>query len=270
MIEGMKDLIEAARASIGVHDFDKEHAVAVVPEGFTVKDLRPMLPPPPRPVELLELLTRESFCDYILRFGLPKDAVVFADETKAEYRAVLDYHRTTEPRGATVRGTCDHQVRYTCPLSPEWQTWTAASGKMVAQADFAKFLEDNLPDIVQPAAADMLKIALTLQVKKDANYASDLRLDNGQTQFRYEETIRGTTKAGDLTIPETFIISVPVFLGEARVTVTARLRYRIVEQKLAIGYELVRPQHVRLAAVGEVTRQVRERLPEVALYVGRR
>lgn len=145
-----------------------------------------------------------------------------------------------------------------------------ANGKLLAQAEFARFIEDNLPDIVQPAAADMLRIALTLQVKKDAAYASDLRLDNGQTQFRYEETIRGTTKAGDLLIPDSFTLNIPVFLGGPRLTVTARLRYRIQEQKLVIGYELVRPQHVRLAEVTRVTSEIAKKLEGFTVFVGRR
>lgn len=264
--ESMKELLDTVRSSVGLTKFSDEHGVVVVPEGFAVRDIRDMLPPPPRPREAIELLTAQSLCDYVTHFGLPDRTAIFADEMRADFRAVLDYHLVHG-----TRGTCDHTARYTCPQSAEWRIWAGPSnGKLIPQADFARFIEDNLPDIISPSSADMLQIAFTLQVKKDASYSSDLRLDNGQTQFRYEETIRGSTRAGDLSIPDSFTISIPVFVGEPRVTIGARLRYRISEQKLVIGYELIRPQVVLLAAVQTVTASIRSQLAGYQLYIGKR
>lgn len=263
--DSMREILDTVRSSVGLSRFGDEHGVVVVPEGFAVKDIRDMLPPPPRPREAVELLTAQSFCDYVTRFGRADRTVVFADEQKAEFRAVLDYHSADGSRG-----TCDHVARYLCPASPQWVAWAAASGKLMPQADFARFIENNLPDIINPPAADMLGVALTLQVKKDATYSSDLRLDNGQTQFRYEETIRGTSRAGDLNIPDTFTLMLPVFVGDMSISIVARLRYRIQDQKLVIGYELVRPEMTRLAAVQTVTSQVQQKLAGYPLFIGRR
>ena len=261
----MKELLDTVKASVGFTRFNDEHGMVVVPDGFNVKDIRDMMPPPPRPREAVELLTAQSFCDYVTRFGTVQQTVVFADEVNGLFTGVLDYHST-----AGVRGNCDHKAAYRCPHSEEWKIWNGASGRLMPQVDFARFVENNLPDIVSPSAADMLQIALSLQVKKDAHYASDMRLDNGQTQFRYEETIRGTTKAGDLTIPDTFTIHVPVLVGEDRRTMAARLRYKIADQKLVIGYELVRPQVILLSAIQTVTATIKEQLAGFPLYIGKR
>jgi uncharacterized protein YfdQ (DUF2303 family) len=263
--ESMKELLDTVKSSVGFTKFNDEHGMVVVPEGFSVKDIRDMMPPPPRPRESIELLTAQSFCDYVTRFGAVERTVVFADEVAGQFKAVLDYH--TSPGD---RGTCEHSATYRCPHSEEWKIWNASSGKLMAQTEFARFIENNLPDIIHPPAADMLQISLTLQIKKDANYASDLRLDNGQTQFRYEETIRGTTKAGDLAIPDTFTIGIPALVGEARQNVVARLRYRIQDQKLVIGYELVRPQMIQLAAVQSVTTTIKTQLAGYPVYIGKR
>lgn len=263
--QAMREMLDTVKSSVGLTRFDDEHGMVVVPEGFSVKDIRDMMPPPPRPREAIELLTAQSFCDYVTRFGADTRTVVFADEVSGLFTSVLDYH---SPVGD--RGTCDHRATYRCPHSEEWKIWTGGSGRLLPQVEFARFVENNLPDIVSPSAADMLQIALSLQVKKDAHYSSDLRLDNGQTQFRYEETIRGTTKAGDLTIPDTFTINVPVLVGEERRTVAARLGYRIAEQKLVIGYELVRPQVVLLAAIQTVTATIKAQLAGFPLYIGKR
>lgn len=265
--EAVQTLIDMVASTTAVREFGDEHGVIVAPSGYSVHDISKFLPPPNRPKEKIALFTLASFVEYVSKFGRAGVSAVFADTTTNEFVAVLDYHDPAEGG----RGTGEHIARYTCPLSPEWETWAGErDGKYVAQAEFARFIENNLPDIVAPAPADMLQLALTLQVKKDASYSSDLRLDTGQTQFRYEETIRGTTKAGDLTIPDSFTIAVPVFLGEPRVNVTARLRYRIQEAKLVIGYELVRPKHVRLAEITRVTEDIAQKLPGFALYVGRR
>lgn len=263
--ESIRELLDTVKASIGITKFNDEHGLVVVPDGFSVKDIRDMMPPPGRPREAVELLTSQSFCDYVTRFGTAQNSVVFADEINGVFTAVLDYHG---PLGN--RGTCDHKAQYRCPHSEEWKIWNQSSGKLIAQADFARFVENNLPDIIDPSAADMLQIALTLQIKKDASYASDLRLDNGQTQFRYEETIRGTTKAGDLTIPDTFTISVPVLVGAPRMNVAARLRYRIADQKLVIGYELVRPAVTQMAAMQAVTGTIKTQLVTFPVFIGKR
>lgn len=261
--EAMQSVLEAARASVGVKTFGDEHAIAVLPDGFNVKDISSMLPPPPRPRELIELLTVESFADYVKRFA-GEASVIFADEQAADYQAVIDYH------AGGGRGTCDHKARYRCPMTQEWTDWSGLTGKLVSQVEYAKFIEAHLPDIVSPAGATMLELALSLQVKKDVSFASDTRLSNGQTQFRYEETIRGSTQAGDLVIPDQFRISIPIFVGGPTSLVDARLRYRLQDQKLVIGHELVRPQQIRLAAIQQVTARVKELLPAVQFFIGKR
>lgn len=50
----------------------------------------------------------------------------------------------------------------------------------------------------------------------------------------------------------------------------ARLRYKISDQKLVIGYELVRPQVVLLAAIQTVTATIKAQLAGFPLYIGKR
>lgn len=262
--KAIKQVFDAARASVGVHKFSDERAIAIVPQDFNVKDLSDLLPPPTRPQESITLLTPGALTQYVTTFG-GEFTAIFADETAGRYEAVLDYHSS-----GTARGNCDHRAFYACPASEEWKIWTSWSGKNQSQSDFARHIENNLPDIIAPLPADMLRVALTLQVKKDVNFESDLRLDNGQAQLRYEETVRGTTRAGDLTIPDQFMINIPVFEGTPRVQIGARLRYRLAEHKLTMWYELIRPEVVKRAAIEAVTAAIAEKLPNVRLFRGKR
>ncbi len=245
--------------------FDTEHSAVLLPEGWIVKDISDMLPPPVRIQQAVELLTLQSFLDYVKTFELPQ-SVIFANETTAHYEAVLDYHSSADAE----RSDCDHIARYTCPQSDQWKLWLGLSGKQMAQVDFARFIEDNLPDITSPPAADFLQLVLQLQMHKAASFVSDIRLDNGQTRLRYDETIRNESKQGDLVFPDSFVIGVPVFVDGVRYGVKCRLRYRLDESKLRMWYELERPADVFRAAVKEVSAQVQKELTDVAFWSGKR
>lgn len=154
---------------------------------------------------------------------------------------------------AAQPGWRDHTAKYNAPLSPEWKTWVAASGRQQSQVDFAQFIETNLPDIAEPVGATVLEVARTLEAKKKVNFASSLRLSDGSTQFTYEEDVQGSAQKGQLKVPEVFVLAIPVFENGDLWKVEAQLRYRIADGgKLTIWYELVRPHKVIEAAVKEL------------------
>ena len=114
----------------------------------------------------------------------------------------------------------------------------------MSQEQFAHFIEQNLVDIVEPVSAEMLEISRSLIAKKSASFSSAIRLSDGSHQFSYDEDIKGSTKSGNLAVPETFKIGIPVFLNGTGYAIEARLRYRIKEQSLEMWYELIRPHDV--------------------------
>ena len=248
-------------------NIDAEHAFALLPEGTTIEDVRKFLPPSKRVKQEVELLTVGSFTEYVSRFALA-DTTVFANEPLAQYEAVIDYHRMSSV--GEGRGTQEHIVRYACPQSEQWKAWVGSNGKWFNQVDFATFLESNLKEITDPPGAVFLQVALELQVHKSAEFESEVRLDNGQTRFRYQETVRGQSKAGDLQIPSAFTLVLPVFIDGDKHILQARFRYRMDGGKLSLGYELIRQQDVWNAAVKLVTTAIADDLPEVKLYVGKR
>ncbi len=257
-------LIDSVAPSPQHVKLDAEHQIMLMPEGWRSEDISKLLPPPSRIRQRVELLTLDSFTEYVAQFK-SDTSHVFADESAAHYEAVLDYHNEDGSRG-----TCDHIARYACPQSDPWKLWTGASGRKMNQVDFARFLEDNLPDITAPPAADFLQLVLQLQIHKSANFVSDVRLDNGQTTLRYEETIRGNTKQADLSIPDSFVIALPVFVDGPRYLVKCRLRYRLDDAKLAMWYELERPLDVFRTAVKAVSEAVCKTLPDVPFWAGKR
>lgn len=249
--------------------FDAENQIVVAPPGWTIQDIAELLPLPARIQQEVTLLTLDSFVDYVAAFK-QGNSVIFANEVAASYEAILDYHTAPVDPNVVPRGPCDHIASYDCPQSDPWILWTAHSGKAMSQVEFARFLEDNLPDIASPPAAEFLQLVLKLQMHKAASFVSDIRLDNGQTQLRYEETIRNDTKRGELSLPDAFGLGISVFVDGPRYAVKCRLRYRLDESKLRMWYELERPADVFRAAVKEVSDTVRKKLPGVPFWAGKR
>lgn len=224
------------------------HPFVLVPGHAKVEDLERLLPRPTRKSGTVTLHDHRSFVRYVVEETQAGTRLYGSVTPKPMFTAVFnDHHGNSDsPDGvAPTPGWRDHRAVYACPLSREWATWNGASGKQMDQATFASFLEDNLPDIAEPAAADMLEIARSLEAKKRVNFASGLRLSNGQTQLTYEETIEGTAAKGRIHVPETFVIGIAVLEGGDRYRVEARLRYRIADGgKLTMWFDLLRPHKV--------------------------
>lgn len=248
-----------------------------LPAGAQVHSLEALLPKPARPRGTVRLHDWRSFCavvmarthDNLVTLTSHDDAGAVTGTSRA-YRQLRIYGQLDPKPSFTAvfndhdggdAGWRDDRAVFDCPLSTEWTRWLGQSGKVMTQEAFATWIEDNLPDIATPPAADMLEISRSLEAKKKVNFASGLRLSNGQNQLTYEETIEGTAAKGRLTVPETFSIGIPVLEGGHRYQVEARLRYRIADGgKLSMWYDLLRPHKILEDAVDSVWQAIEAEL----------
>ena len=226
----------------------------IVPQGYKREDISEAIekaqPAPNRKrgtvvvkdLDSLLLLCKDQF---------PLDSFIYADPDARKITAVFN-----DTRG-TAAGWRDHRATYACPLSPEWTTWNRENKRTMTQEAFAQFIEDNAPDCVAPDSATMIEISRTLEAKKKVNFASGIRLSNGQSELTYEEEITGTAGKGKLQIPETFQIGIAVLQGGPRYAVVARLRYRIQDKgQLVLWFDLDRPHKVIEDAARDVWTKV--------------
>lgn len=182
---------------------------------------------------------------------------VYADSERLTVTAVLNAHGPDEPSWG------DHRLILALRTTDAWKQWLTNDGQLLDQETFAEFLEDHLPELLEPSAADMLEIAQSLQAATKVDFQSGVRLATGQRQFQYVET--QTTKAGQkgqLTVPEVFTIGLVPFEGSEGYKLTARLRYRITERGLRMGYKLERPGDVLRTAFADVVKTVAEQISE--------
>ena len=248
---------------------DEGGPYVLTPPGYNVATLEHLLVQPTRAKGNTKLGDADSFIRFVGENTLGACTRLYGRTDPPSFKAV--FNDTIAGGGA---GWADHTATYDCPLSREWKLWNASNGaaKAMGQEAFAKFIEDNALDIrafpadpdkpddeATPSAADMLDVALLFEAKKRVNFSSGIRLDNGQQQVTYEETIEGTTRKGQLKMPQTFAIAIPVMEGAAPYRVDARLRYRIGDTgSLVLWYDLIRPHKSLEDAATEVWIQIEE------------
>jgi uncharacterized protein YfdQ (DUF2303 family) len=222
------------------------HQYALVPEGASLKSLENYGAAPSRIRTALSFYEAASFAKYLTAF---KDdgTRLFADRAALKIVGFLDYH----PGKDTPRW-CSHVATLALRASEAWERWTKANGKRMDQVTFASFIEDNLVDIASPDGATLLEMAKNFEIKRAVAFSSAIRLDNGQTQFSYIEEGAGTSQKGALTIPERFVLGLAPVEGVEPYRVDARLRYRLQDGKLAIWFDLLRPEDYLKAAFESV------------------
>lgn len=196
----------------------------------------------------------QSFLSY---WGKHSDdaSEVYADADRLSITAILDANQAEAARWGS------HRLQLHLRETDAWKQWAALDGKLVDQERFAEFLEDHLPELLEPNAATMLEIAQSIQGTAKAEFQSGVRLDNGQRKLAYVETV--TAKAGqknDIVIPETFVIGLVPFEGSEGYRLTARLRYRINGGPLQLGYKLDRPGDIRKTAFDDVVKAIAEQI----------
>ena len=161
---------------------------------------------------------------------------IYADPENRKITAVFNDHRLTP-------GWRDHRAEFKAEYTPEFQKWISQDKKQFGQTEFAEFIEDNMADITEPAAAALLEMATTIQAKTDINFSSAKRLQNGQVQLGYTETIDARAGAnGAMEIPKEFALGLRIFKNGAGYKLKARLKYRLHSGAIKFWYELDRPE----------------------------
>lgn len=237
------------------------------PDGYQVVSASDeLLEEPWRLKQSVTVFDPKSFTDYFTDY-CNSDSRVFVDTQAPTIVGVLDYHR--QAAGDIKDPLPDwgqHRVTYRFRPTKEWTTWTAMDRKPVKQVEFARFIEDNLVDIASPAHADMLQVSRTMEAKKNVNFSSGVRLQNGEVQLTYQEEIRGTAASGTIEIPEIFTIRIAPFEGSDLYTVECRFRYQIIENSLQLRYEMIRPHKIIEHAVNTVVEKIRGGLSNPITY----
>lgn len=238
--------------------------VLIHQQGLQVKEYESQRARPRRIERTVETTHVQSFIDYFNRFA-DENSTIFVDVENRLFIGIIDYHEdaTAARAGGEETGNQNaprhgcHKVTYKCPLTPEAKKWLDNDGAKKSQVEFAEFIEEGAPEIVEPNAAEMLEIALTMQAKTGVDFSSGIRLDNGQVQLTYREDIQGTAGVtGQLKIPSKIALGIQLFQGGERYRLEANFRYRLNQGRMTIWYDLIRPHLALQDAVKAIQSQI--------------
>lgn len=186
------------------------------------------LPAPRRKHGITTVRDAHSFLNYWHKHS-DAGSEVYADRSRFSVIGVLNAH-DDGPRFA------DHRVVLGLAWSEQYRAWSDINKRQLSQTEFAEFIEDHRSDVVDPAAADLLELALTFQSTTKATFKSATSLKSGQRQLEYSEQIDATAgRTGKLPIPDSLTLNLPIFEGATTgYAVTARLRFRVTNGVLRL------------------------------------
>jgi uncharacterized protein YfdQ (DUF2303 family) len=261
--------------------------VLAVPSGKKLESVKPFLDAyrtaPERVRGTARHQTLESFIAHVLRFK-GQGTALFADINNLAsptLTAVYDYHQNGDvPRFG------DHRAVFPFPVSDEWRAWMAKAGKVMAQAEFAEFLEERVGDVGNPAdAGDIAKkfadalsikyadparlMALSrgLSITVEQTFSESVNLSTGEKQIAFSEEHRNG-KGGLVEVPGGFLIRIPVFRGGEPFQMPVRLRCKPKDEKLTWSFLLQRSEKVWETAVTEACQTAKDAVEGPALFYG--
>lgn len=214
---------------------------AVVPKDYKLEDLTSKIEAqqatPLRKKGAVQLRDLVSLITYCKDQNTPGAGYIYADTDTRSITAVFNDQKASEP------GWKDHRAHYKAEYTPEFSKWLKHNGQSFTQTEFAEFIEDNFVDLHGEYASTLLEVATTLQAKTDINFSSAKRLQNGQAQLNYTETIDARAGVnGALEIPKEFTLGLRIFKNGEGYKIKARLKYRLHAGGVKFYYELDRPE----------------------------
>lgn len=247
--ETLRDLVNLGRLSVEPKEVTGGTVpYIIIPNDSRVEDLSKFkfndhAERPERIKANVSVLDPESFCEYYKLFA-DDNSRIFASEPERRVMAILDYHEsaTTDADKQEWPRWCAHKLTLTLRLSEEWVTWCQYNGLHMTQMAFAEFLEQAGLDVTDPSPATMAEVARDLEARTDVEFSGGAKTNSGAIVLKYSETTKASMANGTLSVPETFRITLPVFIGGEPINVLALLRYRLNGGKLSLFYSLVRPE----------------------------
>lgn len=249
-------------------DADKALVVARVRTDETLQtlSLEQFLDAPLNPRGAAVVHDPSDFASYVRRLADDRRTTLWADLQAGSVAAVLDDHTD-----ADTAGWREHSVRLQMQEDVDWKTWLHFNGELREQHLFAEHIEGMSHTIVEPSAADMLEMITSFHAKRNVKFRQQISLTSGDLQLTYDEETKGTAgTSGQIEVPRTFTIRISPWVTVDPVDVIARLRWRIQEGQLRIGYSLLRADRAKAVAFDGVLATIGDGINGLPLYLGSR
>jgi hypothetical protein len=251
--------------------------VMLIPENLKPYDYRPLVEAyrgrPDRRKGTAQVQDTASFIAHVIRHKDPF-SVIFANPERGapKLTAIFNYNMdggeasSLHPIDVKSRARFgDHRTVYAPKLSEEYQAWSAVNGKPLDQAEFAEFIETRVMDLCEPPDFDgeegahnaylkqftdlvggkfaspsrMMGLARGVKINAENKVTAIVNLATGEGRMNFSEEHRDGDGA-PITIPNLFLIVIPVFYNGTPYRIPVRLRYRLRGGSVAWSFEIYR------------------------------
>jgi uncharacterized protein YfdQ (DUF2303 family) len=284
MLENIKPQLQSVEVGT-----EKSAQVLLIPNGMKAEGIKKYLDEykekPDRRIGFHTADDIGAFIDITNRFK-DEDSVIFAKATysensfKADFKTIFDFHN--QGGNNTHARFGDHGVIYEFPISKEFSFWIGNNAKLMCQEEFSLMLEERVCEMASPTPEDSAKIANlkpkiadpieVLELSRTLEIYSSDKINQAYKPQSGERSVKFTTEhsmanGAPVSIPDFFVISVPIFRGGDTVRVMVRLRYRKKEDKILWAYDLYRADNVFQEAFDDAILNVRA-ATELPLFLG--
>lgn len=200
----------------------------------------------------------QSLIDHANRFKgeasvLFAKAEVAKTSITASIQSIFDYH----PAGSDLAkaDNLKHRGLYEFPIAKDFVFWLEHNGDLMAQDEFALFLEEHVIEMASPTdedkalvtglsprfaePIDILSLSRDLEIYSKDMVKQALKLSSGERELKFS-TEHCDADGKPVAIPDFFVVQMPLFDGGESHRILARLRYRKAGERLVWAYDLYR------------------------------
>lgn len=221
--ETLETVLKAARIADPRHTGPDGSQYLALPEGFRLHELVDDRRLTPWPHQRVTVDARASLSAYANRFSDDR-SIIIADYDALTISARLDFHHHNQDPSEVRSGPDAHSVTLKLRPSEEFTRWdTFVKAKFVEQETFARFLEENSADVLQPDPATLIEISRDFEATVGQTYKTSTRLDNGDRRIIFQSETNATN---DVVVPKKITLRIPFYNGEEPSDIEAHFRWR--------------------------------------------
>jgi len=231
-----------------------------VSERVNLHNLGHLLPAPLRASGTVDLLTLKDLHGYLSRQTAFENSrlnpVVYADRANLRFTAILNHHHQSGP------GWMDYRAIVTLKKSRQLQIWQKQNATKMTQEAFALFLEEHLEDIRDPAGAEVLTFAETLEATRTEVFKSSIVTASGEMNLAYSSERNGEQSSKLIT---KITLGIPLFEGGEAFAVEVKISHRVSEGKLTFWFDLRHIDYLLDTAWADQTQFLEQTLSDIAV-----
>jgi len=201
----------------------------------------------------------KSFCSYVNKHKSDDETIIIADEDQGQIKAILNDHGEYNPAWG------DFTAVFDLGFSKQWKTWSKNAETRMSQEDFAEFIDQNRTDLMvgeidldgEPfknvSPLELKSLILDLRTTWEQKFSSKLDPVTGATNLSYVDEEKGK---GSVTIPDKFVIAIPIYNAGDIFMVRIELRLRTRDGKAFFYYFIDQVEKLKEAAFDKICQRI--------------